>query len=268
MDCESLRLRFWPELFVVSRVSMNDKSEARNFTESALRYQTLKTEGETSMSSLKFCRALLTVALLLTCALAASHQVIAQTDDSTQASAKSAREDAMGLEVQLHLLVGTKSPIVDEEKLPSSLDAVVKQLRSTFTFKNYRLAATLLNRVKNGGRLSLSWAGGPLLASSAATTATPGFNEFYVSNVKLVKDESGRDTVQMLDFNFGARIPILVPSVASNGSAVPTIQYEKTGIKTDINVREGEPTIVGTLNVGPSGDVLIIVVTAKRPASR
>jgi hypothetical protein len=230
--------------------------------------ETLKTEGDISMLSLKFCRALLIAALLLTGALATSHQAIAQNDDPTQASAKSAREDAMGLEVQLYLLVGTRSPIGDEEKLPTSLDAVVKQLRSAFSFKNYRLAATLLNRVKNGGRLSLSWAGGPLLALSAATTATPEFNEFYVGNVKLIKDEDGRDAVQMLDFNFGARIPIQVSSVASNGSAVPTIQYEKTGIKTDINVREGEPTIVGTLNVGPSGDVLIIVVTAKRPASR
>ena len=127
------------------------------------------------MSSLKLCRAPLMVALLLllTGGLATSHQAIAQTADSNQASAKVGREDAMGLEVQLHLLVGTKASVGDDEKLPASLDAVVKQLRATFTFKNYRLAATLLNRVKNSGRLSLSWTGGPLLASSAATMATP-----------------------------------------------------------------------------------------------
>lgn len=220
------------------------------------------------MSSLKFCRALLISALLLTGALITSYQVIAQTDSSAQAPQKAKGEDTAGLEVQLHLLVGSKSPSGDGEKLPSSLDAVVKQLRSTFTFKNYRLAATLLNRVKNGGKLSLTWAGGPLLASSAATIATPGINEFHVTNVKLIQDETGRDAVQMLDFNFGARIPIQMSSVASNGNSAPVIQYERTGITTDITVREGEPTIVGTLNVGPSGDALIIVVTAKRPASR
>lgn len=220
------------------------------------------------MPSLKLFRALLIAALFLASAFAAPHQALAQNENSSQTPAKVKVEDTTGLEVQLHLLVGTKSPVGDEEKLPASLDSVVKQLRSTFTFKNYRLAATLLNRVKNGGRLSLSWTGGPLLASSAATLATPGFNEFRVSNVRLIQDESGRDAVQMLEFNFGARIPVQIPSVASNGGSVPMIQYEKTGISTDITVREGEPTIVGTLNVGPSGDALIIVVTAKRPASK
>lgn len=219
------------------------------------------------MSSLKFYRALLIAALLLTCTLAISHQAFAQSETSTQATAKDSRDEAIGLEVQLHLLVGTKTANGDEEKLPASLDAVVKQLRSTFAFKNYRLAATLLNRVKDGGKLTLRWVGGPLLAASAATAATPGFNEFRVSSVKLVQDESGRSVVQMLEFNFGARIPIQT-SVASNGGSVPVVQYEQTGISTDITVRESEPTIVGTLNVGPSGDVLIIVVTAKRPASR
>lgn len=220
------------------------------------------------MQSLKLYRALMVAALLLTGMIATSNQVVAQGEGPAQASTKAKGEDTTGLEVHLHLLVGTKTVSGDEEKLPSSLDAVVKQLRSTFSFKNYRLAATLLNRVKNGGKLSLSWAGGPLLPSSAATTATPGFNEFRVQRVRLVQDDAGREAVEMLEFNFGARIPIQISSVASSGSSVPTVVYEKTGITTDITVREGEPTIVGTLNVGPSGDALIIVVTAKRPTSR
>jgi hypothetical protein len=29
-------------------------------------------------------------------------------------------------------------------------------------------------------------------------------------------------------------------------------------------MREGEPVVVGTLNVGPSGDAIILVVSAKR----
>src|SRR5207237_567966 len=98
----------------------------------------------------------------------------AQTENSSPAPAKARTENAIGLEVQLHLLVATKSPTGDEEKLPASLDAVIKQLRSTFNFKSYRLAATLLNRVKNNGRLSLRWAGNQLLQTSAATNATPG----------------------------------------------------------------------------------------------
>ena len=221
------------------------------------------------MSTLKACRVLLISALLVMFAAGASLQALAQGDNSSQSPEKPKTENAAGLEIQLHLLVATRSPTGDEEKLPASLDAVVKQLRSTFTFKSYRLAATLLNRVKDNGSLSVRWVGGQLLPqSSAATNATPGFNEFKLRRVNLTKDEAGRDIVEMLEFYFGARIPIQVSSIASNGNAAPVIQYENTGINTDITVREGEPTVVGTLNVGPSGDALIIVVSARRPPSR
>ena len=219
------------------------------------------------MSTLKSPRAFFIAVLLIALSSAASLHALAQNEASS--SAKPKAESAVGLEVQLQLLVATKSPTGDEEKLPASLDAVVKQLRSTFNFKSYRLATTLLNRVRNNGKLVLRWAGSQLLQqSSAATNATPGFNEFRVEKVRLIQDEAGRDMIEMIDFNFGARIPIQIPSIASNGTTAPVIQYENTGITTDITMREGEPTIVGTLNVGPSGDALIIVVSAKRPASR
>ena len=219
------------------------------------------------MASQKIYRIILIATLMITGALASSTQALAQTEQSSQAP-RVKSDDAAGLEVQLHLIVARKTAEGEDEKLPAAFDAIVKQLKATFSFKSYRLATTLLNRVKNGGRLSLRWVGSPLLASAAATASTPGFNEFNVQGVKLMQDENGRDVVQMSNFNFGTRIPILTSSVATTGGSAPVVQYENTGITTDISMREGEPTIVGTLNVGPSGDALIIVVTARRPASR
>lgn len=220
------------------------------------------------MASQKIYRILLIATLLITAGSVSSSQALAQTETSSQAASKAKSEDASGLEVQLHIIVARKTAEGEEEKLPASLDGVVKQLKSTFTFKSYRLATTLLNRVRNGGKLSVRWVGSPLLASAAATAATPGFNEFNVQSIKLFQDESGREMVQVANFNFGTRVPIQTSSIASTGVSTPTIMYENTGITTDISMREGEPTIVGTLNVGPSGDALIIVVMAKRPASR
>ncbi|MDT4896211.1 MAG: hypothetical protein QOH25_1288 [Acidobacteriota bacterium] len=220
------------------------------------------------MASQKIYRLMLMATLMIAGVAASAQQALAQTEQSSQASSRIKNDDATGLEVQLHLIVARKISDGDDEKLPAAFDAVVKQLKSIFAFKSYRLATTLLNRVKNGGRLNLRWVGSPLLAPSAATPATPGFNEFNVQIVKLAQDEEGRDVVQMSNFYFGARIPIQMSSVASNGGSTPVVQYEQTGITTDISMREGEPTIVGTLNVGPSGDALIIVVSAKRPASK
>jgi hypothetical protein len=85
-----------------------------------------------------------------------------------------------------------------------------------------------------------------------------------VRQVKVVQ-AGGQSIVQMTGFNFGARIPIQISgAIAANGAVAPTFNYERTGVSTDISMREGEPVIVGTLNVGPSGDAIILVVSARR----
>src|SRR5215213_2368175 len=197
---------------------------------------------------------ILMITLLALSLMAASVSVYAQdpTDDAN-------------LETQLYLIVGTNQD-VDNTKLPAALDPVVKQLRATLPFKNYRLAATLINRVKNEGRLDLSWIGGPLVSpTAAASTVTPSFSQFKVRQVKLVRNSENQQVVQMLGFNFGARIPIQTPgAIAASGAVAPTVAYENTGVSTDISMRESEPVIVGTLNIGPSGDAIILVVSAKR----
>lgn len=200
-------------------------------------------------------------------ATVSNEQVFAQSagaDSQVAAQGeKVEKEDETNLDTQLYLLVATNQD-VDDTKLPAALEPVVKQLRPSLPFKNYRLAATLINRVKNNGRLNLKWVGGPL-GISAAAAINPSFNEFKVFAVKLVTDSSGQSTVRMEGFNFGARIPIQTGMLASNApSSVPMINYETTGLSTDISMREGEPVVVGTLHVGPSGDAIILVVAAKR----
>jgi hypothetical protein len=185
---------------------------------------------------------------------------------NVQAQENAQADSETNLETQLYLIVGTNQD-VDASKLPASVEPVVKQLRAALPFKNYRLAATLINRVKNEGRLDLSWIGGPLAsaASGAASPATPSFSQFKVRQVKIVRNSEGQQMVQMLGFNFGARIPIHTSSaVAAGGAVAPAYNYENTGLATDISMRESEPVIVGTLNVGPSGDAIILVVSAKR----
>lgn len=200
----------------------------------------------------------LLAAILL--ALCAALCVQAQAGNTAQADTK---EDEINLDTQLYLIVGTNQDVV-ESKLPASLDPIVKQLRAALPFKNYRLAATLLNRVKNEAKVELSWIGGPM-ASNASPTLTPSFSQFKVRQVKLVRNNEGQQMVQMLGFNFGARIPIQTAGpIASNGAVTPIINYESTGVATDISMRESEPVIVGTLNVGPSGDAIILVVSARR----
>ena len=194
-------------------------------------------------------------AILLALCLVSSLTVQAQSSDPDEAN----------LETQLYLIVGTNQD-VDEPRIPAMLDPVIKQLRAALPFKNYRLAATLINRVKNEGRLELSFIGGPLAAQSGvASSTTPSFSQFKVRQVKLLRNSENQPIVQMLGFSFGARIPIQTPgAIAANGAVAPIVNYENTGLATDISMRESEPVIVGTLNVGPSNDAIILVVSAKR----
>ena len=195
------------------------------------------------------------------CLMFGSLSVQAQTTNPAQPET---RDDETNLETQLYLILGTNQDVADS-RLPASLDPVVRELRAALPFKNYRLAATLINRVKNDSRLSLSWVGGTLASATPNTSSsTPSFSQFNVRQVRMVRNNAGQHVVQMLGFNFGARIPIQVSSAVASTGAVAAYNYENTGLSTDISMRESEPVIVGTMNIGPSGDAIILVVAAKR----
>src|SRR4029453_6081000 len=192
----------------------------------------------------KVFTSLLLVALAVFCIAAGSRQALAQSEPKP---AQTNRPDETNLDTQLYLIVATNQG-VENAPLPAVLAPVVKQLRATLPFKNYGLSATLINRVKNDGRLTLRWVGGPLTLGATRDT-TSSFSEFKVTAVRLVTDSNGQPVVRMENFSFGARIPIITSStVASNSPAAPVFNYESTGVTTDISMREGEPVIVGTLN--------------------
>jgi hypothetical protein len=210
------------------------------------------------MKKPRVLRAMLLALCAAICLMSGSFNVQAQTPQTETTDTET------NLDTTLFLIVGTNQDVA-ESRMPASLDPVVRQLRAALPFKNYRLAATLLNRVKNEGRLDLSWVGGPL-ASAVGTTsaATPSFSQFKVRQVKLVRNSEGQQMVQMAGFNFGARIPIQSQTIAANGTVLPNFNHETTGLATDISMRESEPVVVGTLNIGPSGDAIILVVSARR----
>src|SRR5688572_11572804 len=106
------------------------------------------------------------------------------------------KDDETNLDTQLYLIVGTNQDVADS-KLPASLDAVIKQLRATMPFKNYRLAATLINRVRNEGRLDLGWIGAPLVSAPAPNQPPMTKSSFGVRQVKLGRNSAGQSTVQL-----------------------------------------------------------------------
>ncbi len=204
--------------------------------------------------------------VMLFLVLISGGQVLAQTSPTTQQSIQVDKNDETNLETQLYLLVATNQGS-DDAKLPASLDLVIRQLHASLPFNNYRLAGTLINRVKNEGRLSLRW---QLTASVVATSATltPTFNDFRLNGVKLMQGAAGQQLVRVDGFSFGTRVPIQTGMQGTpgtlNAQVTPTINYESAGLNTDFSMREGEAVIVGTLNMGTSGDATILVMSVRR----
>ena len=194
----------------------------------------------------------------------------ALAQDSNQSARTSAaqREDDTNLDTQLYLILATNRE-AEDGRMPAVLQPVVTKLRDTLGFKHYSLAASFLNRVKHNGILEMTWVGGPLLAPSQSPMGNPSFNEF-TARVRFDKDANGREVIQMNEFRFGSRVPIVTAQATTTNastsapSAFPVISYQPVGLRTDISMTEGVPVIAGTLNVGPSGDAIIVVVSAKK----
>lgn len=209
---------------------------------------------------------------LLVCAFvicAGAQKALAQEATTPQKTANALpREDETNLDTQLYLILATNRES-EEGKMPAALQPVLARLHETLAFKHYSLAASFLNRVRHNGRLEMTWVGGPLLAPASSPMGNPSFNEFTAGRVRLEKDVNGRDIIQMIDFRFGSRVPIITAqttttAASTNMPGFPVINYQPVGLRTDISMSEGVPVIAGTLNVGPSGDAIIVVVSAKR----
>jgi hypothetical protein len=223
------------------------------------------------MTTLLSRRALLILALAFCATLAAPLRSFAQ-QPSLYASAQAKNEDDFDLEVQIQLLIGSNAA-GEGARVPASLDATLRQLRSTLSVSNYRMGATFLNRVKNGRSLEVKGTGGVLPVTPNLSPYTPSFHQFSLRPVTLTMNLAGQQVVNIQDFRFGLKVPISTTPPAPAGSTnpnagFPVIQYEDTGISTGLSLPVGVPVVVGTLYFGPSGEAIIVVLTASKISSR
>jgi hypothetical protein len=180
---------------------------------------------------------------------------------------KDARADEVNYDVELHLLVNGEGA-EGASKIPQTLDGVVRELKSSLPSADYKLAVTFISRVKDGGSLEVKTVGGSPFAAPQSNPLTPTFFEFSLNDVRLGGDQPGGQLIHVRQFRLGLKVPIqtATSTIGDNkqGQTFPVIQYEDTGINTQISVREGEPTLVGTLNTSRPGQLYALVITIKR----
>ncbi|HEY8563834.1 MAG TPA: hypothetical protein VIL74_25870 [Pyrinomonadaceae bacterium] len=162
-------------------------------------------------------------------------------------------------EVVLQILVASNNA-GEKTTLPAALSGVVKKLKTNYSFADYRLAATFLQRTSN----SIEYKS--LLSDFAGLkdNTAPVFSDWSLRNLRNLPTAAGRSTIQFESFRFGARIPIVASFRDESGKTAPVVNYEAIGVTTTrFSLNENEPTVVGSLTTPKPDELMFLVLTVK-----
>jgi hypothetical protein len=155
------------------------------------------------------------------------------------------------VELTVYLISGMAQGQGDD--VPQELAATVKQLHGLFGYASYKLADSLLVR----GRPSSD----PVRTSAQVNGAALNGNYLFSYQYVTVSPETPR-TVHVAGLRFDLYRPKTVTT--TNGPAVKRETTTETvaHISTDLDVREGQKTVVGKSSIG-SGDAVILVIVPR-----
>ena len=147
------------------------------------------------------------------------------------------------IELHMHVLLASNTGGGGLEA-PAELKDVLAELRGTLNYKNYELAASVVQRLTETGMI-LQGAGTAEVPSG--NPGTPNLSmpyEYYLRSVSLVQNAAGASSLQISDFSFTA-----------------STEKDRAKIETALNLRDGEKVVVGTATI--RSRALIVVLTAK-----
>lgn len=163
-------------------------------------------------------------------------------------------------EVVLQILVASNNA-GDKQNLPPTLGGVVKKLKATYNFSDYRLTTTFLQRTSG----SIEYKSLLNDFGQTADKTYPVFSDWSLRNLRNLPGAGGRNSIQFESFRFGARIPIIVARTSEeSGRTTPVLNYESIGITTSrLSLNENEPTVVGSLATSKPDELMFLVLTVK-----
>jgi len=166
--------------------------------------------------------------------LAAAEAVIQQLD-----------VEPKNVDLVVQFVIGSDQAIANSSPVPADIRDVITQLKSTFTFKEYRMLDALTIRTRAGSPAETS---GILDRSSNP----PRLSMFSFRNVTISEDGK---TVRIDRMHAGLRIPVVSPGAKT--------EYTNTGIDQDIDVKEGQKVVVGRSSLEGPAQALFVILTAR-----
>ncbi len=146
------------------------------------------------------------------------------------------------IELHMHVLLASDSSANTTVQVPNELKDVLTQLRETLSYRNYELAASIIQRLAQTP-FSLSSSGiAEISATGSDRMALP--YEYQINSVSLMPNGAGAPTVQIGHFTFST-----------------LSETARARIQTALNIRDGEKVVVGTATI--RNRALVVVLTAK-----
>jgi hypothetical protein len=149
------------------------------------------------------------------------------------------------IELVVHFVVGSDKTTLQGSPVPADIRDVITQLKSTFTFKEYRMLDVLTIRTRVGSRADTT---GILDFGQSP----PRLSTFSILNASVSEDGT---TIRLDRMHAGVRIPV----AAAPGKA----NYTDTGIDQDIDVKAGQKVVVGRASLEGPEKALFLILTAK-----
>jgi hypothetical protein len=158
------------------------------------------------------------------------------------------------VELTVYLISGVaQGPGTDE--VPQELASTVKQLHGLFAYKSYKLSDTLVLRGRSGRPFQ-----GSDTVTEGVLPGTTNLNYRLAYNSLEVSPGDPR-TVHINALRFSLRGPT-VTTTSKDGVTTDHTQIP-ANIHTDLDVKEGQKTVVGKSSVNSAGDALILVIVPK-----
>ena len=166
---------------------------------------------------------------------------------------------AENVQIIFHLL-----GVTDEASslpLPGPLKEVVRELKRTFPYKNYKLLETAVvrSRVSQPGRPAIAKAYG-VFPSSSHLGAGPDSYKLKVQ-VKGVSGAQGSRVIELEELSFEASLS--VESFPASENRLPQYQHRSLTIQTNVSVPEGKTVVVGKAGARGVTRGIFLVLTAK-----
>ena len=158
------------------------------------------------------------------------------------------------VELTVYLISGVAQGTGTDD-VPQELASTVKQLHGLFFYKGYKLADTLVLRGRTGRPF-----GGRDTETEGMLPGSPNLR-YHLNFNSLEVSPGNPRTVHINGLGFNLHGPRITMTTKDNR----TIDSTETpaNIYTDLDVREGQKTVVGKSSVNSAGDALILVIVPK-----